>query len=279
MIKLYRINTGSCGGCDIEISIAVATDAELTWAASPYEADALLLTGPITLGSRADFVRLLRDLEDIPLLAIGRCSIDGQPFGRGGVQEFRDLVVRLQLDGCPPAPEMIANAIREALGYAPLRVVETPLEDEPLPVAARDAAAPAMEPSPQAEPSQDAQSPPPPEQTEPAVVSAASDEALDDEQDDLPCNDPAARRARLLKRIKPLRRDALSDEESALGEEGSTADPAGNADPLLDREDEATDKDDALDEEPQPPQQAGSLPDIEQPKRHRRSGRPGKASR
>jgi Ni,Fe-hydrogenase III small subunit len=115
MIKLYRVNTGSCGGCDQEIGVAVAEAHDLTWSASPHEADALLLTGPITLGSRAAFVRFLRDVGPQPLLAIGRCAIDGHPFGRGGVQELSNITVQLKLDGCPPEPAEIAAAIRAAL--------------------------------------------------------------------------------------------------------------------------------------------------------------------
>lgn len=116
MIRIYRINTGSCGGCDIEIVAAVVADTHLTWADSPYNADALLLTGPITPGSREPLLRLLREVNHLPLLAIGRCAIDGHPFGRGGVRELRDQVVQLQVEGCPPTPKEIAAAIHSALG-------------------------------------------------------------------------------------------------------------------------------------------------------------------
>lgn len=119
MIKLYRINTGSCGGCDVEMNIAVAAAPDLTWVESPYEADALLLTGPITVGSRAATLSLLQEVRDTPLLAIGRCAIDGHPFGKGGVKDLKDVAVRLQLDGCPPTPEEIAAAVRAALAAAP----------------------------------------------------------------------------------------------------------------------------------------------------------------
>lgn len=115
MIRLYRINTGSCGGCDLEINAAIAADARLTWAESPLQADALLLTGPITVGSRQALLRLRSELNAVPMLVIGRCAIDGHPFGRGGVNEVRDLVVLVQVEGCPPAPRDIATAICAAL--------------------------------------------------------------------------------------------------------------------------------------------------------------------
>jgi Ni,Fe-hydrogenase III small subunit len=116
MIKVYRINTGSCGGCDVEIAAAVASSAHLAWADSPAAADVLLLTGPITSASQPAFLALWGELSgQIPLLAVGRCAIDGHPFGRGGVGELPE-VRALKLDGCPPTPGAIADAIRQAAG-------------------------------------------------------------------------------------------------------------------------------------------------------------------
>ena len=112
MIKVYRINTGSCGGCDVEIEAAVTASRELAWADSPHTADALLLTGPLTASSRPAFLALWGELGgSVPLLAVGRCAIDGHPFGRGGVAEQPQLDARL-LEGCPPAPGAIVEAIK-----------------------------------------------------------------------------------------------------------------------------------------------------------------------
>jgi Ni,Fe-hydrogenase III small subunit len=117
MIKVYRINTGSCGGCDVEIEAAVMASADLAWAEHPYHADVLLLTGPLTSGSRAPFLALWDELGGkVPLVAIGRCAIDGHPFGRGGLVEAPGITARLKLDGCPPDPAAIADSIRRALG-------------------------------------------------------------------------------------------------------------------------------------------------------------------
>jgi Ni,Fe-hydrogenase III small subunit len=124
MIKVYRINTGSCGGCDVEIGAAVAASAELAWAEQPYDADLLLLTGPLTSGSRAAFLALWDELGgQVPLVAIGRCAIDGHPFGRGGLAEAPAITARLKLDGCPPDPQAIADALRRAAGDGPSRNV------------------------------------------------------------------------------------------------------------------------------------------------------------
>jgi Ni,Fe-hydrogenase III small subunit len=115
MIKLYRVNTGSCGGCDVEIEAAVRAGRDLTWAAHPQQADVLLLTGPLTTASRPVFLELWKSLAGrVKLVAIGRCAIDGHPFGRGGLAEFPEITARIKLDGCPPDPAVIAEAIRAA---------------------------------------------------------------------------------------------------------------------------------------------------------------------
>ena len=112
MIKVYRINTGSCGGCDAEIEAAVASGAGLAWAETPGSADVLLLTGPQTIGSRPAFLALWSELSGrVPLLALGRCAIDGHPFGHGGIAELREVAAQT-LDGCPPAPAAIVEAIK-----------------------------------------------------------------------------------------------------------------------------------------------------------------------
>jgi Ni,Fe-hydrogenase III small subunit len=119
MVRVYRVNTGSCGGCDVEIEAAVATSAELAWAEAPAHADVLLLTGPITSGSRPAFLALCRELAGrVPLLAVGRCAIDGHPFGRGGVAELPEARART-LDGCPPTPGAIVDAIKRAAMEGP----------------------------------------------------------------------------------------------------------------------------------------------------------------
>ncbi|MCG8348786.1 MAG: NADH:ubiquinone oxidoreductase [Chloroflexales bacterium] len=118
MIKIYHINTGSCGGCDIEIGAALASSTDLSLATTPQEADVLILTGPITAGSQRALSRLLSDASAVPLIVIGRCAIDGHPFGKGGMQELPDVAVRLQLEGCPPTLADITAAIREAITRA-----------------------------------------------------------------------------------------------------------------------------------------------------------------
>jgi Ni,Fe-hydrogenase III small subunit len=119
MIKVFRINTGSCGACDLEIAAAVATSNDLVWASSPETADAILLTGPITIGSRNAFLTQWRAISaKVILLAIGRCAIDGYPYGKGGIAEIPEVHAAALVDGCPPEPKAIAEAIRKAFKEA-----------------------------------------------------------------------------------------------------------------------------------------------------------------
>ncbi|MEN9935900.1 MAG: hypothetical protein RLZZ387_2479 [Chloroflexota bacterium] len=117
-IRIFRVNTGSCGGCDAEIEAAVAAG-QLVWAASPAQADVILLTGPNLPSARPAFDAVLAQTGDqVPLVAIGRCAIDGRPFGRGGLAERPEIDARLKLDGCPPAPEKIVEALRNVMRQA-----------------------------------------------------------------------------------------------------------------------------------------------------------------
>lgn len=117
MVKVYRVNTGSCGGCDAEVVAAVTLSADVVWADSPGAADVLLLIGPLTSGCRAAFLHLWGEVGGrVPLVAVGRCAIDGHPFGRGGLAEMPEISAQVKLDGCPPEPRAIVEAIRRALG-------------------------------------------------------------------------------------------------------------------------------------------------------------------
>ncbi len=114
IIQVYRFNTGSCGGCDLEVIAAVGDAADIAWAATPHEADVLLITGPLTHSAKAALVALMQESEHrAPILAVGRCAIDGHPFGRGGLAGAPGLTVRLMLDGCPPEYARIIDAIRD----------------------------------------------------------------------------------------------------------------------------------------------------------------------
>ncbi len=112
MIKVFRVNTGSCGGCDLEIEAMLAAETDVALADSVHNADVVLLTGPLTMGSRPFFQALLAEIGSRPLVAVGGCAIDGSPFGRGGIALLPDLQVADRISGCPPDAETIAETLR-----------------------------------------------------------------------------------------------------------------------------------------------------------------------
>jgi Ni,Fe-hydrogenase III small subunit len=112
MIKVFRVNTGSCGGCDLEIEAMLATEVDFGLADSVSNADVVLLTGPLTMGSRPFFQALLAEIGNVPLVAVGGCAIDGRPFGQGGLTLLPDPAVTARIHGCPPDTGTIAETLR-----------------------------------------------------------------------------------------------------------------------------------------------------------------------
>ena len=117
MIRVYRLNCGSTGAEDIALAETVRISKVLTWAVSPHEADVFVLTGPITRLTRPALLRIWQDLivGRRPLVALGRSSIDGHPFGRGGIAELPDVVSSAKLDGSAPALSAIQSALIDAV--------------------------------------------------------------------------------------------------------------------------------------------------------------------
>ncbi len=118
MIKLFRMNTGSCGACDQIIDLSIHADRMLVWAETLQDADVLMLTGPITSAIRPLFLEMLEQAGDKPLVAIGQCAINGRPYAQGGLAALSELETRARVsrvDGCPVTPEKVAEGVRLAL--------------------------------------------------------------------------------------------------------------------------------------------------------------------
>ncbi len=122
---VYRLNAGSCNGCDIEVAPCFCPryDAEQIGAVlqgSPKHADILLVSGPITLRTKA----ILEDIyAQIPapkaVIAVGSCPASGNVFAGsptvvGSAEEV--VPVDLYVPGCPPRPQAILEAIQTAAG-------------------------------------------------------------------------------------------------------------------------------------------------------------------
>ena len=93
MITIYHINAGSSGAEERALGEAVAANRNLGWAATPEQADVFVVTGPVPPGVRPALLSVWRDFiaGRAPLIALGRASIDGHPFGKGGLAELAEV--------------------------------------------------------------------------------------------------------------------------------------------------------------------------------------------
>ena len=120
---IYRINAGSCNGCDIEVAPCFSPryDGEQMGAmlqGSPKHADILLISGPITLRTK----EMLKDVyQQIPapkaVIALGSCPASGNVFsGSPTIVGSAEAIVPVDLyiPGCPPRPQAILEAIQMA---------------------------------------------------------------------------------------------------------------------------------------------------------------------
>ena len=114
-IRIFHANTGSCGGCDAHIMLAISQTPDLEIVTSPLDADIWLVTGVLSSFTRTTLMQLISEMPECPrLVAVGQCAINGAPFGRGGFAEASEFRVSQKLDGCPPSMTDIIAAIRTA---------------------------------------------------------------------------------------------------------------------------------------------------------------------
>jgi membrane-bound hydrogenase subunit mbhJ len=121
-LTIREVDTGSCNACEMEMN-ALANpiyDIErfgVHIAASPRHADALVVTGPVTINME----RALKDVyKQTPapklVIALGDCAIDcgmfkGSYAVSGPVD--RHIPVDVRIPGCPPRPEEILQALKQ----------------------------------------------------------------------------------------------------------------------------------------------------------------------
>lgn len=119
-LHIREVDTGSCGACESEIIAATNPIYDIQrfgidFAASPRQADALLVTGPV---SKNMLIALKKTYEAMPgpkfVITVGECALDGGVFRgsyyvHGAVKDI--LPVVLHIPGCPPAPFAIIQAL------------------------------------------------------------------------------------------------------------------------------------------------------------------------
>src|SRR5881628_3272893 len=121
-LTIREVDTGSCNACEMEMNALMNPiyDAErfgVHIAASPRHADALVVTGPVTVNMEKALKDVHRTTPDPKLvIALGDCAINcgmfkGSYAVTGPVE--RHIPVEVRLPGCPPRPAEILKALAE----------------------------------------------------------------------------------------------------------------------------------------------------------------------
>lgn len=119
-VRVFHVCAGDCGACAAEVWAAVEGSPELAWAATPQTADVIAVTGSVPPAARNALLNvynaLMQHAEDHrrPLVVIGRCAIDGYPYGKGGIAALPTIEARRKVDGCPPLTDIVTEALIEA---------------------------------------------------------------------------------------------------------------------------------------------------------------------
>ncbi len=137
-VKLFRINTGSCNGCDVEFVATAFVDKfqissmNVELVENVEESNLLVITGPLTSKSESFLKKYISKLKKpYAVVGVGTCSISCGIFRdsysiNGPIDKFID--VNVNVAGCPPRPESIAEGIAKGI-----KVLELKSEGEETP--------------------------------------------------------------------------------------------------------------------------------------------------
>ncbi len=131
-VAVFVVDSGGCGACAQSILALQATryakemHAErISFAQTPRHADILLISGPLTAAARESIENVINATpQQRALIAVGDCAIDGGVFAESPASDGNAATVfdvHVEIEGCPPAPLAILEAIgaaRELLAEA-----------------------------------------------------------------------------------------------------------------------------------------------------------------
>jgi len=124
-LQIYRADTGSCNGCDIEVLAALAPrfglqELNIEVVEQPEEANVLLVTGLILKKTQPEIKKLHDRIREPKLvIAYGQCAVSKDVFydsynAVGALDEV--IPVNVYIPGCPPRPQAALYAITKVLG-------------------------------------------------------------------------------------------------------------------------------------------------------------------
>ncbi|MGZ9140077.1 MAG: NADH-quinone oxidoreductase subunit NuoB [Nitrospira sp.] len=121
-LAIREVDTGSCNACEMEMNALLnpVYDAErfgIHIIASPRHADALVVTGPVTVNMERALKDVHKQTPDPKIvIALGDCAINcgmfkGSYAVTGPVE--RHIPVDVRIPGCPPRPAEILAVLSE----------------------------------------------------------------------------------------------------------------------------------------------------------------------
>jgi Ni,Fe-hydrogenase III small subunit len=123
-LAIRHCDAGSCNGCEHELTLASSPYYDLQRyglgiVASPRHADVLLVTGTVTSRMRTPLLTAYHAMpEPRRVAALGDCALGVNVLGTPDaiIGPVADLIaVDLQIPGCPPTPDVIADALLSLL--------------------------------------------------------------------------------------------------------------------------------------------------------------------
>ena len=122
---LYRINAGSCNGCDVELATTALIprfDVErlgCKYCGSPKHADIVLITGLMTTRLKEKVMTIIKEIPEPKVtVAVGICPVSGCVYAdsyavEGPVDNF--IPIDINILGCPPRPQAIIAGLAQAI--------------------------------------------------------------------------------------------------------------------------------------------------------------------
>lgn len=122
---LYRINTGSCNGCDVELvttALIPRYDIErlgCKYCGSPKHADIVLVTGLMTARLKPKVLKLFAEIPEPKVtVAVGICPASGCVYAGSYAVEGpvdQHIPIDINILGCPPRPQAIIAGVADAI--------------------------------------------------------------------------------------------------------------------------------------------------------------------